>query len=398
VTITNRVSLKSVMAGVTPIADVPDAPTIGAATDVGTSRAYNNGSATVAYTAAPTGGAVTTFTATSTPGSFTGTGTSPITVTGLQSATSYTFTVTPTNSTATGPASSASSSITATTVPATPTIGTFTDGGTGTTGTLSFTAGATGGSTITNYSFSTDGSTYTALSPAQTTSPLSLTGLTPGTYNFSVRAINANGSSAASGNASGTVIQPTAFDSIATTTLSGTSSTISFSSIPSTYKSLQLRLMTRTNSSSFTQTIDVRFNSDTGANYANQNLYGNVATAAASVTTGQTSIAWAARGAAASSPSSVFGVTIIDIIDYANTSKTKRLRSIGGVQTNENFDPIIEIISGAWDSTAAISSITLSLASNNFVAGSTVALYGVKYLRTNCNYYFRQFFTNNYSL
>jgi hypothetical protein len=106
VTITNRVSLKSVMAGVTPIADVPDAPTIGAATNVGTSRAYNNGSATVAYTAAPTGGTATTFTATSSPGSFTGTGTSPITVTGLQSATSYTFTVSATNSTATGPASS----------------------------------------------------------------------------------------------------------------------------------------------------------------------------------------------------------------------------------------------------------------------------------------------------
>jgi hypothetical protein len=59
------------MAGVTPIDDVPDAPTIGAATNVGTSRAYNNGSATVAYTAAPTGGTATTFTATSTPGSFT---------------------------------------------------------------------------------------------------------------------------------------------------------------------------------------------------------------------------------------------------------------------------------------------------------------------------------------
>ena len=38
------------------IPDVPDAPTIGAATNVGTSRAYNNGSATVAFTASATGG------------------------------------------------------------------------------------------------------------------------------------------------------------------------------------------------------------------------------------------------------------------------------------------------------------------------------------------------------
>jgi hypothetical protein len=39
--------------------DIPDAPTIGVATDVGTSRAFNNGAATVTYTAATTGGATT---------------------------------------------------------------------------------------------------------------------------------------------------------------------------------------------------------------------------------------------------------------------------------------------------------------------------------------------------
>ena len=107
------------------IADVPDAPVIGAATNVGTSRAYNNGSATVAFTASATGGTPASYTATSTPGSFTSSGAgSPLTVTGLQSATSYTFAVTATNTTATGNASSASSSITATTVPQAPTVGT----------------------------------------------------------------------------------------------------------------------------------------------------------------------------------------------------------------------------------------------------------------------------------
>ena len=196
-TITNRVSLKSVMAGVTPIADVPDAPTIGAATNVGTSRAYNNGSATVAYTAAATGGTATTFTATSTPGSFTGTGTSPITVTGLQSATSYTFTVTPTNSTATGPASSSSSSITATTVPQAPTIGTVTVTNK-TTVSVPFTAGATGGATISSYTITSSPSI--SLSYSGTTSPFTVTGsfVTNQAYTFTMTATNANGTSAAS--------------------------------------------------------------------------------------------------------------------------------------------------------------------------------------------------------
>jgi hypothetical protein len=91
----------------TAIADVPDAPTIGTATISATT-------ASVTYTAAATGGAVTTFTATSTPGSITGTGSSPITVSGLSSGTSYTFTVSATNSTGTN-TSAASNSVTATT-------------------------------------------------------------------------------------------------------------------------------------------------------------------------------------------------------------------------------------------------------------------------------------------
>ncbi len=78
----------------------PNAPVSVSATDVGTSRAYNNGAASVAFTSGGDNGApITSFTVTSSPGSFTATGSSsPLTVTGLQSATSYTFTVTATNS------------------------------------------------------------------------------------------------------------------------------------------------------------------------------------------------------------------------------------------------------------------------------------------------------------
>jgi hypothetical protein len=379
VTITNRVSLKSVMAGVTPIADVPDAPTIGAATNVGTSRAFNNGSATVAYTAAPTGGTATTFTATSTPGSFTGTGTSPITVTGLQSATSYTFTVSAANANGTL-TSAATSSITATTVPAAPTIGTFTDGGTGTTGTLSFTAGATGGSAITNYSYSTDSSTYTALSPAQTSSPLSLTGLTAGTYNFSVKAINANGSSTASSNVSGTVITPTSFDSIATFDISSTTASVTFTSIPSTYKSLQIRVIGReSNASTGRVGLAMQFNSDTGSNYGEHRIRGNGSTV---ITDSGIPRAFALVDDCMprnSNTSGIFGAAIIDVIDYASTSKNKTIRGISGVDLNSSSTTgAINVFSAIWGSTSAINSIKLYPETNSFVAGTTIALYGVK--------------------
>jgi hypothetical protein len=89
------------------IADVPDAPIIGSATASGLS-------ASVAFTPAVTGGTGTTFTATSSPGSITGTSsTSPISVTGLVDGTSYTFTVKGSNSTGISQSSSSSNSITA---------------------------------------------------------------------------------------------------------------------------------------------------------------------------------------------------------------------------------------------------------------------------------------------
>jgi hypothetical protein len=93
VTITNRVSLKSVESGITPIDDVVDAPTIGSVTDLATGT-----SVSVAFTPAATGGPATSFTAVSTPSSITGTASSsPITVTGLTTNTAYTFKVHGTN-------------------------------------------------------------------------------------------------------------------------------------------------------------------------------------------------------------------------------------------------------------------------------------------------------------
>ena len=96
---------------------VPGAPTIGTATTISLT------SATVAFTApASNGGAIIqSYTATSTPGSLTGTvtqsGSGTITVSGLTTGTSYTFTVTATNIVGTGSPSAASNSITTYTVP-----------------------------------------------------------------------------------------------------------------------------------------------------------------------------------------------------------------------------------------------------------------------------------------
>jgi hypothetical protein len=191
-------------AGWSQLGVIPVVPTIGTATDVGTNIAYGSGSASITFTPATTGGLASSFTATSTTGGYSATGTSsPIVVPNIPTGTSLTFTVTATNGYGNSLATTASNSITTTSVPQAPTIGTASNPANSpyaSTGpaSLTFSANATGGKSISNYKWSTDGSTYTALSPAQTSAPLTIPGLNSGqSYTLRLRAVNANGDSIA---------------------------------------------------------------------------------------------------------------------------------------------------------------------------------------------------------
>jgi len=171
----------------------PSPPSSVVATDQGNGRAYNNGQASVAFSAGTFSG--TTYTITSSPGSYTGSGsTSPITITGLQSSTQYTYTAVASGKYGTSAPSSASAGVTATTVPQAPTIDSVTGGNAQVS--VAFTAGATGGSAITGYTVTSNPGSLTA---SGASSPLVVTGLTNGTsYTFTAVATNANGTSAAS--------------------------------------------------------------------------------------------------------------------------------------------------------------------------------------------------------
>jgi hypothetical protein len=173
----------------------PSAPVSVSATNVGTSRAFNNGAAIVTFTAGSSNGAeITSFTVTSSPGSYTATGaSSPLTVQGLQSNTAYTFTVTATNVVGTSDASSASSSITATTVPETPSAPSASSPSAGI-DRVTWSAPANGGSGITVYTWaSSDGKSGSTGSTSVDVNQEQGTAQT-----YTVYATNANGNSGTS--------------------------------------------------------------------------------------------------------------------------------------------------------------------------------------------------------
>ena len=171
---------------------------------------------------------------------------------------------------------------------------------------------------------------------------------------------------------------PSSFESIATVTLGSNTSSMTFSSIPSTYSSLQLRVRARSSRGAATADSWFTINSDTAANYVAHTLQGNGTAAAAGSGTSQNNIYMNIYGSslpADTATSGINGTIIVDIIDYASTSKYKTTRTFGGFDSNGSGT--IYLSSGLWMSTSAISSLQI-YATTGFVAGSTVALYGVK--------------------
>jgi len=173
-----------------------------------------------------------------------------------------------------------------------------------------------------------------------------------------------------------TAYDPTEFDSIATVTVgSGGSSTISFTSIPGTYKHLQVRGIGRTNRADVLDYYKIQFNTDTGSNYAWHQLYGSGATAASQVGTTATEIR-AFRVAGANDAANIFGGQVFDVLDYANTNKYKTVRCLGGQDNNGSGE--ISLSSGLWQNTNAITSIEIKPGGGtNWAQYTTFALYGI---------------------
>jgi hypothetical protein len=157
------------------------------------------------------------------------------------------------------------------------------------------------------------------------------------------------------------------YTALATKTLTGTATTVTFSSIPATYRDLILVTDATITAAGSTDGYGLRFNGDTGSNYSYVRMVGtgSAATSASATTT------FALAGVIGDVNK---GVTMFQIMDYSATDKHKTVIT----RSNGSFGNWTQASASRWADTAAITSVLLrSNASYNFSIGSTFSLYGI---------------------
>mgnify|MGYP000443914594 CR=1 FL=1 len=155
------------------------------------------------------------------------------------------------------------------------------------------------------------------------------------------------------------------YDPIATTTLSSTSTTITFSSIASSWTDLRLVIVGKNSVTS--NRTQLRFNSDSGTNYSRTYIEGNGSTVYSGRNGSGTSIL-------VGNNTTVLGLQTIDIFSYTGSNRktvlcTTSNDTIGTGTVNRTV--------GLWRSSAAITNIQLIL-TDPFDVGTIVTLYGIK--------------------
>jgi hypothetical protein len=165
---------------------------------------------------------------------------------------------------------------------------------------------------------------------------------------------------------------PSTYTPIATTTLGSAASSVTFSSISGTYTDLVLVAASVLNASS-TNSVFLRFNSDSATNYSSTFLEGNGTSATSNRVSNRTVID---SGYNVGLSTTSVGQVIFNIMNYANTTTFKTV--ISRFAQASGAAPGTSATVSLWRKTPeAITSIEVRC-DVNFSIGSTFTLYGVK--------------------
>jgi hypothetical protein len=151
---------------------------------------------------------------------------------------------------------------------------------------------------------------------------------------------------------------------------------IQFTSIPSTYKHLQIRAIVRANRAGSTDSVGITFNGvTTGSFYDYHTLTGNGSSASSGDGVNQNFVN-PTISTAATDLTKTLSTMVVEILDYANINKIKTVRSFAGYDLNGSG--FSWFASGAWRNTNAISSIRIAPGSSGWAQYTQIALYGIK--------------------
>ena len=169
------------------------------------------------------------------------------------------------------------------------------------------------------------------------------------------------------------------YDLISSNTIVGSSTNaVTFSSIAATYTDLRLVIVFASTTNAQGQ-INLRFNGDTATNYSYTQLTGNGTAAASGRTANQPQITignYVTTGSIITPPQ----MTTLDVFSYAgSTYKTSLMTAANDTNNDPTYGGggVINQVS-LWRSTAAITSMSLTLSTSNYSAGSIFTLYGIK--------------------
>lgn len=166
-----------------------------------------------------------------------------------------------------------------------------------------------------------------------------------------------------------------AFDSIASATPSGVN-TFDFTSIPSTYKFLRIISTNKTAAPSTIDNTQMVFNDDVTTSY--QFTYGYAQNTTVGGGNTQAGSAFYMRSAGNGGVhNGYYAASVVDIYDYANTSKWTSVHSWGGITTN-SAENEVWFINSTWAKTTTVNKITIGYGAGNWLAGSEFHLYGIK--------------------
>jgi hypothetical protein len=146
---------------------------------------------------------------------------------------------------------------------------------------------------------------------------------------------------------------------LANVTLGTASTSVTFSSIPATYRDLILVLQTTNATNSF---AFLRFNGDSGSNYNHVVMFNG----------GNESGANLAQAYIGTTSGTYQSIVKSQILDYSATDKHKSM-----VSRSDAAQGLVGASSARWANTSAITSMLVGVASGIFPVGSTFALYGV---------------------